>query len=230
MPSHGANPSFCTLHGADRAGARAADELSCRLSKTAEAEKLGAWLVAVRTDSSLLRTLEPEIAKVLRDAQPVREKLLRSNEQIRPGHYTSDELLALPNDGARAAFAAEHKRLKDMGLEELKPVRASREHVVGVLPLTGWREIGSFPDDVQHAVDDNAEKLGEAGRLEHHLTVLVDRFDASTLVEITCVPILPPEIDVVWVLHRWKHGEDWRAVWVARRGDADWRVFAVGGS
>jgi hypothetical protein len=216
--------------GEDEAGARSADDLSQRLTRIAEDERLGAWLVTVRTDSSRLRTLEPEIVKVLRDAQPIREKLLDSDGQIRPGQYTSDDLLALPNDRARGAFAAEHKRLKAMGLEELKPVRARSEHVVGVLPVTGWREIGSFAEDLQYAVDDNARKLGEAAHLEHHLAVLVDRFDASAYVELTDVPTFPPEIDVLWVVHRWKHGEEWHAVWVARPGGAEWRVYAIGGS
>jgi len=108
--------------GDDLAGVGAADDLSRRLSKVAEEEELGAWLVSVRTDRSL-RNLEPEILKVIRDAQPIRERLLREDGQIRPGHYTSDDLLALPNDKARSAFAAEHKRLKGMGLEEVKPVR-----------------------------------------------------------------------------------------------------------
>jgi hypothetical protein len=210
--------------GEHRAGVRTADALTGRLSKIAEREGLGAWLVTVRTIGTNLRALETEIIKVLRDAQPVREKLLREDGQIRPGHYTSDELLALPNDEARRRFAAEHKHLKEMGLEEVKPVVAGREHVVGVLPLTGWFDIGPFTDELQEAVNDNAEKLGEPQGLEHHLAVLVDRFDASTYPELTALPFFPEELDVLWVVHRWRHGETWRAVWVARAGDDSWRI------
>jgi hypothetical protein len=134
------------------------------------------------------------------------------------------DLLALPNDEARRRFAAEHKRLKEMGLEEVKPVVAGREHVVGMLPLTGWFDIGPFTEELQTAVDDNAKKLGEARGFEHHLAVLVDRFDASTYPELTALPRFATELDVLWVVHRWRHGETWRAVRVARAGDATWRV------
>jgi hypothetical protein len=156
--------------------------------------------------------------------QPVRGRLLGEDGQIRPGHYTSDDLLALPNDEARRRFAAEHKRLKEMGLEEVKPVVAGREHVVGVLPLTGWFDIGPFTEELQTTVDDNAKKLGEARGFEHHLAVLVDRFDASTYLELTALPRFAAELDVLWVVHRWRHGETWRAVWIARAGDVTWRV------
>jgi hypothetical protein len=216
--------------GGDRAGAAAADHLTTRLSQLARDEKLGAWLVVVRTDSASLRELEPEIAKVLRDAQPIRERLLATDDQIRPGHYLAGDLLRLPNDRARAAFAAEHKRLKEMGLEELKPVHpipGRGEHGVGVLPLSGWREIGSFSHHLQEAVDTNAQKLGEAAGLEGHLAILVDRFDASTYPELTEVPSLPPEVEVLWVVHRWEHGLNFRAVWSARRGETSWRVYEL---
>jgi len=93
--------------------------------------------------------------------------------------------------------------------------------------MTAWREIRPFTEHLQARVDDNAEKLGEVPGYEHHLAVLVDRFDASTYDGLTDVPALPPEIDGLWVVHRWRHGEDWRAVWVARRGDTSWRVYAL---
>jgi hypothetical protein len=209
--------------GWHRAGVKEADRLIGRLSTLAEREEPGAWLVTVRTDSSL-KSLEPEIAKVLRDAQAVRDRLLREGGEIRPGHYTSQDLFALPSDAARKRFAAEHKRLKGMGLVSVKPVQAAREHVVGVLPMTGMREIGSFAEDLSRAVAENSGKLGEASGLEHHLAVLVDRFDASTEPALTGVPPLPRELDMLWVVHRYRHGGDWLAVWAARRGDSVWRV------
>lgn len=212
--------------GWHRAGVKDADRLIDRLSTVSQRDGLGAWLVTVRTDRSL-RALEPEIAKVLRDAQAIRERLLREGGEIRPGQYTSDDLFRLPSDRARKAFALEHKRLKEMGLVSVKPVRAEREHVVGVLPVTGVREIGSFTRELASALDDNAEKLGEAQGFDRHLAVLVDRFDASTYPEQTPIPKFPPTLDVLWVVHRWRHGEDWLAVWVARSQDSEWRVHRL---
>jgi len=164
---------------------------------------------------------------VIRDAQEVRERLLREGGEIRPGHYTSEELLTLPSDAARKRFAAEHKRLKGMGLVSVKPARAVRQHVVGVLPTTGMREIGSFADELSRAVADNSGKLGEAPGLELHLAVLVDRFDASTEPALTSVPSFPKELDMLWVVHRYRQGYDWLATWVARPGERAWRVHEV---
>lgn len=110
----------------------------------------------------------------------------------------------------------------------VKPVRAVREHVVGILPATGVREIGGFTSELQDALDDNVSKLGEAGGLEHHLAVLADRFDASNYPALTAVPAFPTEVDMLWVVHRYRHGGDWLAVWAARRGDSVWRVHQTG--
>jgi hypothetical protein len=51
----------------DESGARASDALSKRLTRVAEAQGLGAWMVAVETERDF-RRLEPEILKVIRDA------------------------------------------------------------------------------------------------------------------------------------------------------------------
>lgn len=104
----------------DKRGERAADALGLRLSEVAEAEELGAWLVIVRSDRDLRRAAA-DIAKILRDAQPIRERLLATEGYIRPGSYTSDDLFRLRR-GAWDAYIAEHGRLKSLGIEELKPI------------------------------------------------------------------------------------------------------------
>jgi hypothetical protein len=117
-----------------------------------------------------------------------------------------------------------------LGIEELKPMRVTpgaEEDVVGVLPMTGWREIEPFSEDLRAAVESNAEKLREATGLEGHLAVSVDRFDASAFPQLTEVPTLPEEISVLWVAHPWRHGEESQAVWAARRGDTSWRVHRL---
>jgi len=209
--------------GRHRAGVRFADGLTERLSEIAEREGLGGWLVAVQTGLDL-RALEPEIAKVIRDAQPNRERMLATNDQIRPSHYTASDLARLPTRNAERRFMNEHERLKRMGLEEVKPIRAGREHVIAVLPITDVRSIGPFDDLLQQAVDDNAAKLGEAVGYERHLAVYVLRFDASTSPDLTAPPRFPPEIDVVWVVHRYRDETERHTVWVARRADPEWRV------
>ena len=215
------------VDGPYRAGVRASDAAIRRLSVLAEEEGWGAWLVAVRAIENV-RALEPEIAKVIRDAQPIRERLLASNGWIRPNYYTADDLSSLPTARRRREFVAEHERLKTMGLEEVKPVRAKKEHVVAVLPLSGVRAIGSFSTELEGALSDNEAKLGEVGDLERHLAVLVERFDALSDPTLTPLPALPPTIDCLWVVHRWLDEDDRHTTWLGRRNATGWKVHVRG--
>ena len=76
----------------DRRGDSAIVKLGKRLTALAEQEELGAWVVALRTDHHV-GTMEPEVAKILRDASPVREQLLEKGGFIRSGWYTSYDLM-----------------------------------------------------------------------------------------------------------------------------------------
>lgn len=149
--------------GKHRAGVRFADGVTERLSELAERERLGAWVVAVRTDEDL-RALEPEIAKVIRHAQPNRERMLATNNQIRPGHYSASDLARLPTRAAERRFMDEHERLKRMGLVEVKPVHAGKEHVVAVLPATGVRTVGLFDELLQTGGRRQRDEARRGGR------------------------------------------------------------------
>jgi hypothetical protein len=205
----------------DESGSRASDPLSERLTRVAEAEGLGAWMISVEIDRDF-RRLEPEILKVIRCAQPIREQLLATGGSIRPGYYTSDDLLRLPRD-RWASFMAEHQRLRELGLNNVTPVRWSRENFVGVLPGRG-AVIGGFEVDLQERVNAKADVLGEVGDLQRHLAVLVHRWDVSGDADSMPVPALPPTIDVLWVVHRWQHDRERPETWVTRRWRSSWSV------
>ena len=205
------------------AGTKATDAAIGRLTALAEKEKWGAWLVAV-VAVERIKELEPIIADVIRDAVPMREKLLARGWGIRPNHYTSDDLRRLPSKKAQREFIERHRQVKGMGLEEVLPVESKRTNVVAVLPFSGMRVFGPFNDELAKAVGDNAKKLGEVQDLERHLAVLVDRFDLVPDSEATPPPAFPPELDCLWVVHRWHHLQDWLAVWVARPGERSWNV------
>ena len=117
----------------DEAGSRESVALSERLTKAAEVESLGEWLVAVRLDADY-RMLEPEILTILRQAQPDREQMLADGGFIRPGWYTSQDLAKLAQS-QWSSFIAEHERLKKLGLEDVTPTRSERENFIGVLPM-----------------------------------------------------------------------------------------------
>jgi hypothetical protein len=210
--------------GGHRAGVRTADRITQGLTETAEREHLGSWLVTVRTDKTL-RDLEPEIIKVIAAAQPNRERMLSEDDQIRPGEYTSNDLARLPSSKAERLFIQEHDRLKRLGLVEVKPIRADREHAIAVFPMTGGDVVG-FGGDLEERVRDNVGKLGKVQGSEHHLAVFVDRHTASRSSELTPPPLLPPEIDFMWVVHGWRDKGGRYATWVTRRGESQWRIYS----
>jgi hypothetical protein len=218
-----------TVAAVDRSGGDAAIRLGRRLTALAEAEGLGAWILLLRTDRDV-RTMEPVVAKILRDAQPIRERLIAADGQIRPGDYTSDDLMRLPSSWW-SAYTAEHKRLKELGILELKPISPTeRDHVVYVAP--GRTDlVETLSPDLREALEAKRQVLGLQNDLERHLGVYVERWDRSNEPEDTNVPEIPPEIDVLWIVHAWKQlFEDDYPVWVVRRGQATWRLYAASGS
>jgi hypothetical protein len=113
-----------------------------------------------------------------------------------------------------------------MGLDELLPHQWKEANFVGVLPMTGVRIIGGFGQYLSETIAGNAAKLGEASGHERHLAVLIDRFDAAPDPSLTQVPEMPPELDCLWVVHRWRTDADQLSAWVARSGDQEWRIHA----
>jgi hypothetical protein len=171
-----------------------------------------------------MRLLEPEIIRIIREAQPLREQMLETDGFIRPGYYTDRDL---PRSSDRwASFIAEHIRLKGLGLEEVKPIRGKREHFVAVMPYASGYAGLSFDEELRTRVEAKASVLAEVEDLERHLAVLVHRWDVSNDPEDTAVPSIPPTLDVLWVVHRWKQDLGSPPVWVARRGEETWRVLA----
>lgn len=213
--------------GGDKAGPKVTDGMMKRLSEIAHNEDLGAWLVVVNTEMNL-KELEPEILNILRD-RAAREELLRTGKEIWLGHYTADDLLALGRESKQQEFMALHERLRSMGLVSIKPVEGEAEFLIAVLPVTSVREVVGFGPFLDAVVEDNAKKLGETGsEYEHHLGVIVDRFDASDFPHLTPPPELPADVDVLWVVHRWRHGSDTRFAWRLARGDKEWSVYEIG--
>jgi hypothetical protein len=197
------------------AGVRASIQRQEKLSKIAEREGLGSWLVTVVAVKDL-KALEGDILKLIRYRYP-----------FRPGQYTHRDLMGFNTDRGRRAFVEMHRRLKDKGLVEVERWRSRRQNFVGILPMTGARIIGGFSHPLKVAIDDNTEKLGNVRDHEHHLAVLVGRFDASTYPELTPVPAPPNEIDVLWIVTRyWSDGAP-TGVWLARREDSAWTLYTA---
>lgn len=202
----------------------ASSTLGGGLTEIAEAEHLGAWLVNIDAEHRF-RDMEPEIAKIIRDAQVNRERLLREDGFIRPGWYTFHDLQRLPTR-EWDPFMAEHERLKQLGIIEVKPIRATRENGVMIMVSRSAEGFGSFREELDGAM---ARKIGTLRRehdLERHLGVYLRRWDRSSEPEDTPVPEIAYEIDVLWVVHAWRREAfDYPPLWVARRGETAWRVY-----
>jgi hypothetical protein len=111
------------------------------------------------------------------------------------------------------------------GLQGLERWPSKRENAVWILPMSEVRMIGGFPNDLQAVVDDNAAKFAGVQGYEHHLAVLIGRFDFSGEPQETTVPSFPEEIDRLWIVPSWATGDERIGVWSALRGGATWQVL-----
>jgi hypothetical protein len=109
---------------------------------------------------------------------------------IRPGEYTSDDLMRLPQR-EWSAYSAEHACVKELGVVELKPIRSERENVVYVVP-SRTELVGSFTPELLGALESKREVLRLERDLDRHLSILVERWDRSNEPEDTPVPEIPP--------------------------------------
>jgi hypothetical protein len=153
-----------------------------------------------------------------------REQMLANGTSIRPGYYTTNDLVNVPRDRL-GAYIAEQKRLKELGLNSVTPIVWKRENYIGVLPGRG-DIVRGFDVELRERIDAKADVLGEVGDLQRHLAVVVLRWDVSGDPESMAVPELPPTIDILWVVHRWRYERDRPEIWVARRGSSSWSVHS----
>jgi len=183
--------------------------LEPELTRLAEEENLGSWLIVLDSTANVRRLL----AEV--------PGLMRAGVSFRPGEYTSDDLLAVPREKA-AALVARHQHFQSLGLVELERQGTAENDVRSMAFATGG-ELSGFEEELAAAISANSGKLGETGNREKHLAIFVYDFRASRLVERTSFPTLPEEIDYVWVIHTWPRIPGKPEVWIGRRGASSWR-------
>lgn len=173
-------------------------------------ESLGDWLVVLNADADV-KALAPELGR-----------LMRTKTSIRPGDYSSDELLTMPRHEAQA-FVRAHRELARLGLGELQ-FRGDEKNEMTVFAFTG--EGGPLRDltgDLTARIDDNLSKLREVDQREAHLAVLVYDVQLSRRAERTPVPAFPDDLSFLWVIHTWPNDQPKPEVWVAGPRDAAWR-------
>lgn len=196
-------------HGPKLALGRELARLEVELDRLAVDEELGFWALRVSVGSSV-RTLRPMLEKFLLSQKGCRDSL---------AHYSAAEA---PED-LQPANVALLTRLLETGFHSA--IRMSEGHGVAVLPpVAASVGDGGFSTLLRHAIADNAVKLGEERPAETHLYVDIS-LGVSNDPAKTPVPMLPLEVDVVWVnLGYWNSKYDYRT-WRARRGAPEWDLL-----
>jgi len=199
-----------SLHDPEWRNASAtARKIEERLTAFAHGRKLGSWVVTVPSDARL------------NDIEPAVMQLMESGTEITPMDYSSRDLVQAEARGELAEFLNRHHELRDLGLVRL--VRRPGSESVHLWVVGPGFQILGFTDLLAEAVANNAAKLGEARPRETHLAVLVVRWDLSEAPSETRPPVLPDEVDVLWVVHLARSGGE-AQVWLAHRGDDSWQL------
>jgi hypothetical protein len=199
----------------DAAGTAEAFKMEDRLTRRAMLEGWGTWVVSV-SSAARMRDLEPEI-----------EGLIRTGRPIRPGDYNSADLLQQPESEVRRIVEL-HRRLERLGLVNLEPLEREGGDFVAIMSLGGAGVITGFEEGLRAVIRENAQKLGEARPRRTHLAIDVARFDASRYPHQTPPGRLPPEIDMVWVVHRYGP-RTLPNVWSLARGEVEWHQHSISG-
>lgn len=183
------------------------------LNGVAARQKLGGWVITLDSHARV-KDLIPEVFE-----------LMKKGESIRPGEYSSDDLLAR-NPDQRRAFVDEHTRLRRMGLVDVENVSIN-DHGVRCLAFGSAGEVAGFGNRLGMEISKNADKLNEARPRETHLAVISYDFRASRMAEKTPPPLLPEELDFLWVIHSWPQTSGLVEVWVGQRAKANWTQLQV---
>lgn len=181
--------------------------LEDRLNAIVLEENLGGWIAHVHGDARL------------RDVEQVLLRLVRAGTAIRPGDYTSADLMAADDP---QGLTAQHEQLRAEGV-----VALDRWSAPGFRLALGshGRGIDGFRDLLEAEIHANEGKLAKCRPRETHLAIDVFRFDASTTPSETSPPALPEPVDHLWVLFRWEGAVEQRQVWHLQRGEAVWELL-----
>jgi hypothetical protein len=190
----------------------AARKLERQLTTFARDRSLQGWVVAVSSTARLM-----DIAAA---AMP----LMESGTEIRPMRYSSRDLADAEANGELDEFLERHRDLHGLGLSLLQR-RPDSDSVFFMVAGAGFQILG-FTHLLAEALAVNAVKLREARPRETHLAVLVGRWDLSNAPSETAPPAFPDDVDVLWIVHPVR-GNPEALVWLAHRGDDNWRVFTT---
>lgn len=187
-------------------------KLENRLTERARREGWGGWVLGIAMPSRI-RELEPAVVQ-----------LMAGGEEFEPS-YSAEELLGMAHQDARA-FVERHRALHGLGLSMLR--RWAGHDTVRVILAGAGFQVEGFTEALQDLVDRKVSTLREARPRETHLAVLVVRWDFSDTPDETRPPVLPEDVDVLWVVHPERGSEPVR-LWRLDRGSKRWSLPTISG-
>lgn len=198
-----------SIHGkGDPALSSEGGRLEERLTEKARSEKLGQWVVVLNGEARV------------REAEPRILEILRGGESIRPGTYSSADLLAMSSD-SRKAFIAKHVELR--ALHVIDVVKLGNEHDgVAYMAMSGRSGFQGLGDHLERAVNENVSKLREARPRETHLAIVVHDYHVSRDPQESQLLALPPELDCLWIIHSWPADDGRLLIWRHVRDGDGW--------
>lgn len=192
-----------TIPDDDAAVLREIVNLRDRLSR-----EVAGWLVVVSA-SAHLKSLEGSLLSVLKTGQA-----------IRPGEYSSADLERWMAEGQLHTRLDMHRELKQLGIVDILE-RPGLDHIE-VMATSDLRIATGITVALADALADNAAKLAECRPRETHLVVGVARFGTARDPNESSVPLLPPAVDHLWVVHLWTEFGGRAPIWHASREAGRW--------
>ena len=183
-------------------------KLADRLEEAADAEGLTRFMFTIDEKADMRRIFDPLV------------ELMRNGDEITVKHYTSDDLMAWDDAGVLEQKVTQHVLLDALGIAQAIPAPNARAVTVSTSGSSfgGWAPATGLED----VVADNLEKLLVLGSTyEKHLVIGIGKYRVSQYADLTPVPILPPELDRLWLVHLWTAARG-KQIWSATSSSTAW--------
>ncbi len=195
-------------------------KLEADLDKLVRAERLGRWVLGIRTGSTV-KALRPVLVEFLRAHGGAAELLFLLSEPQVPSRGPG---LVEKASGVHQGTSAMPPALFDLGLVSALRFGAGGELAI-FPPVTDEDHESGFEALLVEAMSANVDKLVAARPRETHLAVMVSRSDLSGHPALTPAPDLVAGIDVLWVLLGYYNAKYTYRVWRSKAGDRRWQLL-----
>lgn len=190
----------------------AAGDLANRLSAIAKREGLAPFAFTIKSTARIRGLAEPLLA------------LMRSGRTIRAQDYSSDDLIREERAGTLNEFIQLHRRLEALDVVEAELAPPGSNVVISTWGSnTNFRSLAAL----EEVIADNLAKLVAAGpEYQRHLAVYVAAYGISQFAETTPVPVVPVDLNCLWIFHDSRDGSRSIVPWSVSPGQRSWLVHS----